>query len=432
MLLTIVSFLIVLTILVFVHESGHALAARHVGVKVQQFSIGFPPRIFGKTIGETEFVFSWIPLGGYVKLFGQNIDDEDPSDPRNYASKTILQRFYILVAGPVANLLLALALMPVVFMLGVETPAYRYGPAHIVGTVAGSPAEQAGFQPGDRIVAVGEAQTASWIMVFNEAAKQALAEDTVIFHTERGGRNVSVAVPSKPISRGKSLGWKPLIPPVVGGFVASDFPAWMAGLESGDLITAVDGEPVTRWSQISRFIQKGEGREMLFSLRRGNQSLSLPITPRYNEDSQSWLIGISLASTKIRHGLFESVRKGTARLWEITSTTFLFLGKLLTGQGSMDALGGPVKIGVVVGEAVKSGAANLIFLMAFISLQLGIFNLLPIPALDGGHIFMLGLEKLKGRPLSPAVRERAQMIGFSLLILLILIVTYNDIVQLIT
>ena len=168
MLLTIVSFVAVLAILVFVHELGHFLAARHVNVHVQQFSIGFPPRMFGRRFGDTEFVFSWIPLGGYVKLFGQNIDDEDRNDPRNYASKSILQRFYILAAGPAANLLLAFLIMPWVFMWGVETPAYRQGPADIVATAPASLAAKAGFQAGDRIVSIGDTATPSWNDVFRE------------------------------------------------------------------------------------------------------------------------------------------------------------------------------------------------------------------------------------------------------------------------
>ena len=188
MLLTVVTFIIVLSILVFVHEGGHYLAARHVGVRVQQFSIGFPPRIFGKKIGETEYVFSWIPLGGYVKLEGQNIDDENPDDPRNYASKSVPQRFYILVAGPMANLVLALLIMPLVFIMGMETPAYRLGAADIIGSAPGSIAETAGFQPGDRIVAVGEVRTPSWNDVFREVSRQAVLGDFVRVHAERGGR----------------------------------------------------------------------------------------------------------------------------------------------------------------------------------------------------------------------------------------------------
>ncbi len=435
-LLTIVSFLIVLTILVFVHESGHALAARHVGVRVERFSIGFPPRILSKTIGETEYVFSLTLLGGYVKLLGQNIDDEDASDPRNYASKTILQRCYILVAGPAANLVLALLLMPVVFMLGVDTPAFQHGPAHIAGTRDGSLAEQAGFLPGDRIVAVGEVETPVWSEVYRETARQAVARDTVSFDVQRGSGSRKLELESSPIMAGEPIGWKPLIAPVVGALVSSSSPAAGAGLEPGDRITAIAGTPVTQWSHISREIQRGAisweiqrgtGRELAFAVERNGETLKLNIAPEYNEDSKSWLIGISTPRVRRSYGLLESIRLGTARLWDITSTTFIFLGRLVSGAGSMDALGGPVKIATVVGEAVKTGAANLIFWMAFISLQLGIFNLLPVPPLDGGHIFLLALEKCKGSPLNARLREGAQLIGFSLLILLLVLVTYNDI-----
>jgi regulator of sigma E protease len=431
MLLTIISFVIVLTILVFVHESGHALAARHVGVRVQQFSIGFPPRMFGKKVGETEYVFSWIPLGGYVKLEGQNIEDENPNDPRNYASKSLLQRFYILVAGPVANLLLALAIMPLVYFVGVDTPAYRLAPADIVSTAPGSLSEEAGIQAGDRIVAVGEVETATWDDVFREMARQALLEDSVTVRAERGGHRIPHTLASAPLIEGKSIGWRPLIAPIAGS-IAPDSAAEAAGMQPGDRIVSINGRPITRWDQIPREIQQGGGIPTAFTLQRGAETLHLQITPRPNPGTPKFLIGISPGRSKQRHGLVESVRLGTLRLWEITSATFVFLGRMLTGHGSMNAVGGPVKIAQYVGQAAQSGAANLIFLMAVISLQLGIFNLLPIPALDGGHIFMLAVELVKGSPLSAKLRERTQLIGFSLLILMLLLVTYNDIVQIVS
>lgn len=431
MLLTIVSFIAVLSILVFIHESGHYLAARHVGVRVQQFSIGLPPRIFGRKIGETEYVLSWIPLGGYVKLEGQNIEDENPNDPRNYASKSILQRGYILVAGPLANLVLALLLIPLVFMLGIETPAYRLETAELVESAAGSIAAEAGFLPGDRIVAVGEVETPSWNDLYRELARQALLGDDVIVHADRGGRIVLLTIKSTPIIEGKSIGWRPLITPVAGVITAGS-PALEAGMKPGDRIVAINGAPISRWDQISEEIQKGGGKITAFTLQRGEERLELQIPPRRTSDANSWIIGISPGSATKRHGPLESVKLGVSRLWEITSATFVFLGRMLSGKGSLDAVGGPVKIGMYVGEAARSGVSNVIFLMAIISLQLAIFNLLPIPALDGGHIFMLGVELIKGSPLSAKLRERTQMIGFSFLILMILIVTFNDIVQIVT
>jgi regulator of sigma E protease len=167
MIVTILLFIAVLGLLVFVHESGHFLAARQVGIRVLQFSIGFPPKLYGRMVGETEYVVSWIPLGGYVRLEGQNIEDENPHDPRNWAAKSILQRLYVLVAGPAFNLILAFLLMPAVYMVGVEMPGYRNAPAELADVALDSAAQQAGFRAGDRIAAVrtrppGTPSTSCW------------------------------------------------------------------------------------------------------------------------------------------------------------------------------------------------------------------------------------------------------------------------------
>ena len=431
MLLTVVSFLLVLSLLVFVHELGHYLAARHVGVRVQQFSIGFPPRLVGRKVGDTEYLLSWIPLGGYVRLEGQNIDDENPADPRNYAAKTKLQRLYILVAGPAMNLLLALLLMPVVYMLGVEAPAYRQSVPVLAEVEAEGPAGLAGFRGGDRIAAVDSAPTASWDAVYEALAEASLETGTVPVTVARGTERVTLELPRNLIARGQGLGWRPLIPPVVGE-VAPGSAAADAGLRPGDRIVAIAGTPIDRWDRISEVVQRGEGTPLALKLERAGQPFTLRLAPRLDEGSGRWLIGISPGTTLTRHGPWDALLLGTERLADITATTFVFLGRLVTGSGSLDALGGPVKIGAVVGQAARTGAVELIFLMAVISLQLGIFNLLPIPALDGGHIFLLGVERLNGGPLSARFRERAQMIGFAVILTLILFVTYNDIVGLMT
>ena len=428
MLLTAVLFVLVLSLLVFVHELGHYLAARHVGVRVQRFSIGFPPKMIGKTIGETEYMISWIPLGGYVKLEGQNLDDENPNDPRNYAAKTKLQRVYILVAGPFMNLLLALVLMPIVFMMGVETPAYRMSAPILAEVAAGSPAAKAGFRAADKIVRLGQTETPTW-----NALDQALMEQDVAgdlnFRVERAGGAQDLRAPASAFSSGTPFGWKPWVEPTVGA-IASRSPAQRAGLIPGDHVLAVNGVGISQWDQMPAEIQKGHGAPLILDVRRGEQTLKLTLTPM--KQGGSWVIGISPATFTERHGLLASIQLGTGRVVQITASTFSFLGHLIAGQGSLDSLGGPVKIGVVIGEAARSGFDKLLFLTALISLQLGIFNLLPIPALDGGHIFLLGVELAAGAPLSVKVRERAQLVGFSLLIALILVVTYNDVLQLIS
>jgi regulator of sigma E protease len=429
MLLTFVSFIVVLSILVFVHELGHYLAARQVGVRVQRFSIGFPPKLWGKKVGETEYLISWIPLGGYVKLEGQNLDDENPTDPRNYASKTKLQRLYILAAGPVMNLVVAFLLMPLVYLLGVEMPIYRREPPVIAGVVPGSAAAAAGFRAGDAIVRVGGIATPTWVAVDQAIGSQAMGGGELRLTVRRDGREIELATTGLAFVGKQPFGWKPLVPAVVGAFSGVS-PAKAAGMEAGDRIVAIDGVPIHQWDQMPAAIQLSGGKAVRMDVVRNGKPLTLTVTPA--KQNGTWIIGISPGTQRERYGIVDSVVLGSERLWELTAGTFAFLGQLFTGRGSLDALGGPVKIGVVIGEAARTGLDTLLFLMAVISLQLGIFNLLPVPVLDGGHILLLGVEALKGGPLSAKVRERAQMVGFSLLIALILVVTYNDVLQLIS
>jgi regulator of sigma E protease len=430
-LITIVSFILVLGFLVFVHELGHYLAARHVGVRVERFSIGFPPTAIGRTVGETEYVLSWIPLGGYVKLYGQNIDDEDPSDPRNYAAKSKLQRLYILAAGPAMNLVAAVLLMASVYMLGVETPDYRMSAPHIASVEAGSPAAEAGFQPGDRIAKLEDITIASWKQLFDLLEREAVRHDRLSFTVERASRLETLLMNPADIMSGKPLGWQPVIAPIVGGF-GPDSPAQAAGLQVGDRIVAVNDRQIVSWGEVPEAIQAAKGQPVEIRVEREGALQSFTVPPRFDAGHGRWLVHISLGMHTERHNPVNAFVLGTERLLDLTQSTFVFLGRLLTGQGSLDSLGGPVKIGVVIGEAARTSAVQLIFLMSFISLQLGIFNLLPIPALDGGHIFMLGVEAVNRGPLSPRLRERTQMVGLSLLILLILIVTYNDVVQMVS
>ena len=431
MIVTILLFIAVLGFLVFVHESGHFLAARQVGIRVLQFSVGFPPKLFGRKLGETEYVLSWIPLGGYVRLEGQNIEDENPHDPRNWAAKSILQRLYVLVAGPVFNLLLAFLLMPAVYMVGVEMPGYRNGPAVLADVADASEAQQAGFRAGDRIVAINGQEAPTWNKLYDLLGSEVIAQRDLHITVARGDATVELSAAGKAFADNEPFGWKPRIDPTVGQFSAVS-PAREAGLQAGDVIVAIDGHPIETWDQIPATIQAADGGTLNVTLRRDGTLVDVLVTPRRDESSGRWLVGISPQTVLERHGPLEAVRLGSARLVEITAGTFVFLGRLLSGNGSLDGLGGPVKIGAVIGEAARTSAPSLVFLIAVISLQLGIFNLLPIPALDGGHIFMLAIEKIKGHPLSARVRERTQIVGFSLLMLLILIVTYNDIIHLIT
>jgi len=435
MLITLIAFLIVLGILIFIHELGHFLAARHVGVRVEAFSVGFPPTLWGKKIGDTEYRISWIPVGGYVKLFGQNVDDEDPNDPTNYAHKSLFQRLYILTAGPLMNLLFALIFMPLVFWIGMETPAYLDDSPRIKDVQDGSYSQKLGIQANDEIIAINGTFVKNWEELHNTMGSIPPSE-TLVFDIDRKGNSIYIEGSAIEMHRLGSMGWSPYLVPVVGGF-SSGSPAERAGIKVGDKITRINELVIGDWSNISPSVQKimtAESKKpdstLKVELERNSEVKFVEVTPFFETNSQRWLLGMSMSKKFRSHSLGESFALGISRLWFITKGTFSFLGQMFKGEGSMDDLGGPVKIGMVIGDAVRSGISDLFFLMAFISLQLGIFNLLPIPALDGGHILMLLIEKINGKPLSTTIRERTQMIGFSALLFLMIFVTWNDLVSL--
>ncbi|MGK5093910.1 RIP metalloprotease RseP [Deltaproteobacteria bacterium TL4] len=448
---TILTFILVLSFLVFIHEAGHYLAARHVGVKVEEFSIGFPPKLWGKKIGETEYIISWIPLGGYVRLWGQNMKDEDPEDPANYASKSILQRFFILVAGPGVNLLFAFLFMPLVYMIGVNGPVYLSQVPQLYEVKPEGYAAQMGFEAGDEIFLFNDKDIATWKTLYEEISKLK-KEQAFSVAVLRQGAQVELHGDIKSLEEHQGFGWLPHILPLVGEF-SEISPVKEAGVQQGDLILSINGQPVKDWSNISTLVQQSQppvpvqtspdaptlsqpefpsvnSVPLVLEFERSGVIHVMEITPHFSEKEQSYFLGMRVASARESSGVFESVEKGTKQIYAITRSTFQFLGRAFQGKGSMDELGGPIRIGKVLGEAARSSIAELFFLIAAISLQLGIFNLFPIPVLDGGHIFFLLLEKIKGAPLSVESRERTQIIGFSLLMGLILLVSFNDVLQL--
>ena len=436
--LTAFTFITVLGFLIFIHELGHYLAAKHVGVRVETFSIGFPPTIYGKKVGDTEYKVSWIPLGGYVRLFGQNVTDEDPEDPSNYASKSILQRIYILVGGPAMNLLFALFIMPVLYMIGIQSPAYLDEIPKLKSVEKGSIAEKIGMQANDQVLSINGNEVLNWRTINQELGK-GLTSSSLDLEIDRQGNLLSLKIPIQELQQQRHMGWKPFIVPRAGGFT-SPSPAKEAGLQEGDLILSINGNSVQDWSDLIPLIQQSQtqtlevksenAEKIIVEFERSGEVKFVEMKPYFEKEAGLWLMGMSMPTLNTSYGIQKSLSMGVERIWQLTQATIKFLGQMLSGQGSMDDLGGPIRIGIVLGDAAKSGISNLIFLMAFISLQLGIFNLLPIPALDGGHILMLGFEKLKGAPLSTLFRERTQMLGFSVLIALMLFVTWNDLIQL--
>ena len=433
MITTILVFLLVLSVLVFVHEGGHYLAARHVGVRVLEFSIGFPPKLLSFRRGDTEYRLGAIPFGGYVRLWGQNLDDEDANDPSNWASKSRAARCYVLLAGPLMNLAVAVVLLAVVHVWGVPRMPWLSEPPRIDAVTSESRADAAGFLAGDLVLRVNDRSIADWEALFDAVARESIRQSALSFAVERArapaSGPVEVTVPASAFAQSGSFGWIPRVPPLVGR-VVPDSPAAEAGLQRGDRILRIGDDAAPGWSDLGVLATKHVEQRVPVEVLRAGERVTLELTPAARE-AKGWL-GVSLYRETVRHGPLQALWLSTQRVGELTAATFTFLGSLVRGNASVDALGGPVKIGAVVGEAARDGFRQLLWITAFISLQLGIFNLLPIPALDGGHMFILGLEKLRGKNFTPKLRMGVQTASVIFLLSLMVLITYNDVLQLLS
>jgi len=346
---TLLSFVIVLGVLIFFHEFGHFLIARLFGVGVDKFSLGFGPRLIGKKIGRTDYRISAIPLGGYVKMVGEEPDAEiEPADrPLSFTHKHVVKRMCIVAAGPFFNILLAILIFFGIFLI-------------------------------------------SGLFIL-----------------------------------------KPSV-----GEVRDGSPAFVAGLKKGDLITAIDETPVSNWNNMTEIIGASNGNPLEINIKREGSDRLFRITPEsipaknvFGEDIRRYIIGISSAGDfyTVKLNPLQAFAESLKQTYQITELMVVIIGKLITGDISTDTIGGPIMIAKMAGDQAKSGIGNLIFFIALISVNLAIINLLPIPILDGGHLLFFFIEALKGQPVSLKVREVAQQIGLFIILLLVILVFYNDI-----
>ncbi|MDH3974815.1 MAG: RIP metalloprotease RseP [Deltaproteobacteria bacterium] len=430
MMTTIISFILVLGLLILVHELGHFLVAKKLDVKVEKFSIGFGPKLFAFTRGETEYMVSAFPLGGYVKMKGEEPGEALENDPREFASKPVGQRMAIIIAGPLMNLILTFLLLPLVFMMGVNIPAYLKEEVQIGWVMDDSPAMDAGIEPGDIIRKIDGEEVATWekaITIITSSPGNKLSVDIV-----RNGlpRRVDL-VPHTQKNNG--AGYAGILHPMEAraAEISPGLPAEKAGFVKGDLITAINGRQVRHWIEMSNIIQELGEKEAIISLARDGKSLELKLKPVIDEASKRAIIGISRSEQMrmVKYGFSGAIKEGMNKAVELTSLTLDILKKLFTFNLSIKSLGGPIMIAQATGAAAESGLSELIYLMAFISLQLGVLNLLPIPVLDGGHVFFLLAELALRKPVSTKAREIAQQVGFAILITLMLIVSYNDVMR---
>lgn len=421
--ITTITVILVLSFLIFVHELGHYLASKSVGVRVIEFSIGFPPKIVSKIIGQTEYMLSLIPIGGYVRLYGQSIDDENPSEKDNYASKSIWQRLLILLAGPLMNLIVAFAVMPLVYFVGYDVPAYMVNPPLVDSVIAGSEADKLDIRKNDLIIAINGKSVNTW----REAQVQLTRNQNEIINLKfkRESAIVERNLSANLLRNGSELGWRAHIAPIIGE-VSPQSPAMLAGLLPGDRILEIEGQSITDWFEISPLIQKKTDKEVHLLIQRKNSDFDISIIPIWNQNNSNWIIGIGSERTRVSESLSDSVFIGSQRVISMGIQTLEFLFQLISFQADTDSVGGPIMIVQMVGQAAKNSFSSLTSLVAFISLQFAIFNLLPIPALDGGHIFFLILEKIKGSSLSKGFRMSAQKMGFALLMFLIIYISVKD------
>jgi regulator of sigma E protease len=373
--MTVVYAIIVLGILIFVHELGHFLLAKLMGVSVEKFSLGFGPKLFGKKIGETEYLLSAFPLGGYVKMFGEggfieggesDPRPEDESAPtgitsepvlreltdeekgRSFAHKPVLARIVIVMAGPVFNLIFAWLIFIVLCMVGVPTVTAKIG----------------------------------------EALK--------------------------------------------------DKPAAKAGIQKGDIITSINNKPIKNWDQIAEGVAASKGNPLTLSVKRESQNISLTITPEprvsknlFGEKVNGYAIGVASAGEVVTEHFnpYQAVIKGTEQTWKVIDITFMSLVKMVQRVVPMDSVGGPIMIAKMAGEQASAGISPFLAFMALLSVNLGVLNLLPVPVLDGGHLLFYFMELIFRRPVPQKVREYAQQIGMVLLLGLMVLAFYNDIIR---
>ena len=432
MLTIIVAFVVCLGILIFVHEFGHFIIAKTIGIKVEKFSLGFGPKIpgLGFKKGDTEYMVSTLPLGGYVKMAGENPDEELKGQPWEFYSRTPWERMQVVFSGPMMNLILAAVLMSAVFVLGRKIPAYLIMPPIIEWIEQESPAQEAGLQIGDKIISINDHKIIDWEELQMRIAANAGSEIQITI--ERNQQFITLtAMPSEVGDMGLgSLGIHHLIPPSIGSVTAN--PAKKAGLKAGDLIISINGVSIHHWFDMARLIQEHPEEQITLTIQRGEEQFPIEIVPALDPETQKGLIGITQPpGEKIvrKYSLWASVQKGFSETIKLTQLTFEFLYKLIRGKTSPKSLGGPIMIAQIAGASAKAGLSDFLYFMAFLSLQLGILNLFPIPVLDGGHMLFFIIEMIAGKPLSIKKREIAQQIGFSILILLMVYVFYNDIMR---
>jgi regulator of sigma E protease len=428
-LLNLAALVIVLGVLVLLHEGGHFLLARALGARVSVFSFGFGKRLGGFTRNGTDYRVSLIPLGGYVRIHGLGPDESDVVAGEEAPPEPLLPRWrrtLILLAGPGANLVGAVLFVAVAFVVGVQVPAWQDRPPEVAWVDPGSPAAAAGIKGGDLVLAVDGKPVRTWGDL--DLATMGSPGHALRLRFRRGAELLEATLTPRSVTR-YELGYAGLAPPLpaeVPGFLPGSA-AEKAGMRPGDRIVAVNGERVRHFFDVMRLVGASPNRELTITVERGKETLSIKATPR-DVDGQGKL-GIPAPSPTILKQLgppaaiVEAVRENV----RMTRETFAVIGRMFSGRASLKQMSGPIDIARFSGQAARTGTVSFIWFLGMISLQLAIFNLLPIPVLDGGHLAVIALESAVRRDFSNRTKERILNIGFWLIIALMAVVIFNDI-----
>jgi len=423
---SLVAVVAVLGFMILIHEFGHFAVAKWLGVRVEQFAIGFGTRLVGFRRGETDYRINAIPLGGYVKMSGENPMDERSDDPREFMNHSRWHRFLIAIAGPVMNILLAIVLLTTIYMVHFEYAAVDDEPTVIGWVFKDSAAAKAGFQVGDRITRVEDEQDPNWKQVEMKAAlNPGQPLDVVV---DRNGQSIekTIVPEAEGLDRIGYAGWAPKENAVIITDLQPGMPAEKAGLKEGDQILALDGKPLPALAAMVESLEVTKDKPITLTVLRNGQQQTFTVRPVPAD--KRYRIGIGSLQTKVKTLPFGEALQ--LSLHENRQNALLILElvkKMLQHKMSVQSIEGPIRIGQAAGEAARSkGWTPLMGLTAAISLNLGIFNLLPIPILDGGVILFLLIEGLMRRDISMNIKERVYQFAFVFLVLFAVMVIYND------
>ncbi len=429
---TILAFIIVFGILVFVHEFGHFFMAKLVGINVDTFSFGYGKRLFGFKLKGTDYRISLIPMGGYVKFAGEEAleglkgSDAEPK-PGDFLAASRWKRFLVILCGPVMNLILAVVLVAVINMAGVSVPKYQ-DQAPVIGWIdPDSPAERAELLEGDEILNINGKRTATWNDV--DMAVGIRPEKTISLEIKRGAETFTTDLTTESITR-YEMGWAGFYGRILVEVVMvfPNQPADKAGFKSKDVVLEIDGKRVYYW-QFVEALESSPDKELDVLIERDGEQMHLYVTPK--KEGKVGKIGIShqATSTLKKYGFFKSFGQSWLENKKLLFAVVDFIKNLMTGEASTRQLGGPIEIANFSYVAFQMGLLAMMSWIAFISLQLGIINLVPVPVFDGGQILVLGLEGAARRDFSPKLKQIIMQIGFAIFIFLIVFIILNDVAK---